>query len=121
MRVFRPENPFNSRPAKTMDTKNLNPETIEHLKPFAPKYMWWKTPDQAVLFPYQLIAKVMDLGTFEDTRALIHLVGVAILKDVIRNAEIGWFRPRSWHFWHYKLNLAGDIGEIPPVPGERFV
>jgi hypothetical protein len=100
---------------------DLAPDVFARLQSFAPRYMWWKSPERAILFPYQLMARTMDLGTFEDTKALVELVGTDVLREVIHRAEIGWFRPRSWHFWHYKLDLASDVREIPPVPGERFV
>lgn len=34
----------------------------EALKSFA-KYIWWKTPDEAVAFPERLVAQVMNIGT----------------------------------------------------------
>jgi len=37
----------------------------EALKPFA-KYIWWKTPDEAVEFPERLLAQVMSIGDWDD-------------------------------------------------------
>lgn len=86
----------------------------EALKPFA-KYIWWKTPDEAVAYPYRLIAQVMNIGEWDDVCALVKLVGDDVLRDVIANAEIGWFNERSWHYWHYRLGLA-EVDCVPPMP-----
>jgi hypothetical protein len=40
----------------------------EKLEPLARKYVWWKTPDEAVSMPERVIAQVMDVGDFEDAR-----------------------------------------------------
>lgn len=89
----------------------------EALKPFA-KYIWWKTPDEAVVYPYRLIAQVMNIGEWDDVCALVKIVGDDVLRDVIAHAEIGWFNERSWHFRHYRLGLA-EVDCVPPLP-KRF-
>lgn len=85
------------------------------LAEFAAKYVWWKTPETAMRYPTRIIAQVMDLGTFQDMQSLFDTLGVARLAEVIRQAEPGWFSPRSWHYWHFRLGLA-EIGKIPPLP-----
>lgn len=89
------------------------------LKPFASKYVWWKTPEEALEFPRRVIAQVMDIGEHDDIQNLTRLVGDEILRDVIIHAEAGQFRPRSWTFWHYRLGLA-EIGQVPPRPERRL-
>jgi hypothetical protein len=89
------------------------------LKPLARKYLWWKTPDEAVAFPERLIAQVMDLGDFEDVAALVAQAGEAELRDVLLHAEAGQFSARSWAYWHYRLGIA-RVGEVPPLPERRF-
>lgn len=42
----------------------------EILKPFASKYIWWKTPDEAVAMPERVIAQVMDIGDYADVHHL---------------------------------------------------
>ena len=95
--------------------------TIDHeaLKPFAGKYIWWKTPDEAVEMPERVIAQVMNIGDWDDVMALMKRVGDDALRDVIAHAEIGWFNERSWHYWHYRLGLAKEVGQVPPMP-KRF-
>ena len=40
------------------------------LKPLAGKYIWWKTPDDAVAMPERVIAQVMNIGDYADVPAL---------------------------------------------------
>jgi hypothetical protein len=89
------------------------------LKPFAQKYIWWKTADEAVQMPERVAAQVMNIGNYEDVQALVNLVGDEYLRDVLRHAEIGQFNARSWHYWHYRLRMA-ELGEVPPMPNRRF-
>lgn len=89
------------------------------LKHLASKYVWWKTPDEAVGMPDHVMAQVMDMGDYADVQRLAQLVGDAVLRDVIAHAQAGQFSPRSWAYWHYRLGLAGVDG-VPPMPVRRF-
>lgn len=89
------------------------------LRCLAAKYIWWKTPDEALLTPTRVVAQVMDIGEWEDVLRLIDEAGEDALRSVLRQAEAGQFRPRSWHYWHYRLGLA-RLGEVPPLPVRRF-
>ena len=40
------------------------------LKPFAERYVWWMTADEAVEMPDRVFAQVMNIGDFDDTQAL---------------------------------------------------
>lgn len=60
----------------------------EALKFFA-KYIWWKTPDEAVAFPERLVAQVMNIGNWDDVCALVKQVGDDALRDVIAHTEKG--------------------------------
>lgn len=91
----------------------------EALKPFARKYIWWKTPEEAVAFPERVIAQVMDLGDYDDVQALARRVGDAGLRRVLARAEAGWFSAKSWAYWHYRLGLARP-GHVPARPNRRF-
>lgn len=95
------------------------PVDRDAVKPFARKYVWWKTPDEAVRYPQRVAAQVMNIGDYDDVLALIRLVGNTYLREVIADAEIGQFNARSWHYWHYRLGLA-EPGEVPPLPNRRF-
>ena len=85
------------------------------LKTYASKYIWWKTPEEAVATPERVIAQVMNIGDFDDIQALAHQVGDDLLRDVIRYAQAGQFDERSWAYWHYRLGLA-ELERLPPLP-----
>lgn len=90
------------------------------LERLARKYIWWKPPAEAVRTPERLLAQVMDIGVWQDMFLIRDLFGEEILRGVLRNAEAGWFRGRSWHYWHYVLGLSKDKRDIPPLPSRRF-
>jgi len=91
----------------------------ESLKPFASKYIWWKTPDEAVGMPERVIAQVMDIGDYSDVQALVGLVGDDTLRDVLTHAQAGQFNARSWAYWHYRLGLS-DVDHVPALPARSF-
>jgi len=91
----------------------------EVLKPLASKYIWWKTPEDAVVIPERVVAQVMDIGDYVDIQALVRLVGDDALREVLTHAEAGQFNERSWAYWHYRLGLA-SVDCVPPLPVRRF-
>lgn len=97
----------------------MDPLDQDELKRLAGKYIWWKTPDEAVAMPARVVAQVMNIGDYDDVQALAHQVGDEYLRDVLDHAEIGQFNERSWVYWHYRLGLAAP-GRVPPLPARRF-
>ena len=91
----------------------------EGLKPFARKYIWWKTPDEALAMPERVIAQVMNIGDWSDVQSLTSQVGDDVLRDVVAHAEAGQFNERSWTYWHYRLGLCG-VDQVPALPVRRF-
>lgn len=91
----------------------------EALLPYARKYVWWKSPEDAVRYPLRVVAQVMDVGDYADVLALGHTVGRDILQRALETAEPGWFSERSWTYWHYRLKLAKP-GQTPPTPRRTF-
>jgi hypothetical protein len=89
------------------------------LKRLARKYIWWKTPDEAVALPERVIAQVMNIGDYADVQTLVHQLGDDILRDVLIHAQAGQFGERSWTYWNYRLDLA-SIDHVPPMPARRF-
>lgn len=85
----------------------------------AAKYIWWKTPEEAVRRPRHVIAQVMNIGDYGDVRKMMRLLGDAPLRDALINAEPGQFNSRSWHYWHYKLGLA-ELDQVPPLPQRKL-
>ena len=97
----------------------MNHVRNEDLKPFASKYIWWKTPEEAVAMPERVIAQVMNMGDYTDIQALVTQVGKDTLRKILTCAEAGQFNERSWAYWHYRLGLA-DVDCVPPLPVRRF-
>lgn len=89
------------------------------LKRLASKYVWWKTPDEAVDMPDRVIAQVMNIGDYADVQLLVQQVGDEVLREVVRHAQAGQFSPRSWTYWHYRLGLV-SVDHVPPMPLRRF-
>lgn len=85
------------------------------LRTMAARYTWWKTPEEALRFPQRIVAQVMNLGTFEDFMAVNRQLGDDCLRQVLATAEAGQLNPRSWHYWHYRLNQVNP-GDVPPLP-----
>lgn len=95
---------------------SLNAELLEKL---AQKYIWWKTPAEAIVRPERVVAQVMDIGDYDDVQSIVHEAGVAYLRDVLVNAEAGQFNAKSWTYWHYRLGLC-DPGKVPALPERRI-
>jgi hypothetical protein len=91
----------------------------EWLKPLASKYIWWKTPEEAVGMPERVIAQVMNIGDYADVQALVSKVGEVVLRDVLTHAEAGQFNERSWAYWHYRLGLS-SVDDVPALPVRKF-
>ena len=91
----------------------------EILKPFANKYIWWKTPGGFSVAPERVIAQVMNIGDHADVQLLASQVGDDVLREVLTQAEAGWFNDRSWAYWHYRLGLS-EVDQVPPLPMRMF-
>ncbi|HEX6123524.1 MAG TPA: hypothetical protein VFY89_10205 [Ktedonobacterales bacterium] len=89
------------------------------LRRWAATYIWWKSPDEALAYPERIIAQVMNIGDYRDVQRLVELLGLQRLRDLLQRVEAGWFNERSWHYWHYRLGLAQEPSEIPPLPARR--
>ncbi len=89
------------------------------LKPYARKYIWWKTPEDAVRYPRRVIAQVMNIGAYEDVQELAKQIGENGLRETLLGAEAGEFNERSWHYWHYRLGLA-ELGTVPALPVRKL-
>jgi hypothetical protein len=89
------------------------------LKPLASKYIWWKTPDEAVAMPERVIAQVMNIGDYSDVQALASQVGDSVLREILTHAQAGQFNERSGAYWHYRLGLA-SVDHVPALPVRKF-
>lgn len=95
------------------------PISSEILKPLASKYIWWKTPDEAIAMPARVIAQVMNIGDYSDVQWLASRVGDEVLCEVLVQAQAGQFNERSWTYWHYRLGLSG-LDQVPALPVRSF-
>ena len=95
----------------------LTEEALACLRRLAARYVWWKTPEEAMQFPDRVAAQVMNLGAWEDLTEMIETTGEDYLRGVLLRAEAGQLDARSWHYWHYRLGLA-EYGKrpVPPMP-----
>ena len=92
----------------------------DSIRALARRYVWWLPPDRALALPQRVIAQVLDLGTMADCAALEAHFGRPAMRRVLQRAEPGWFRERSWGFWHYRLGLTQWGDEPPPLPTRSF-
>lgn len=86
----------------------LTPE----LETVALKVVWFKSPLEAIAYPYHFIAHVLTYGTYEDVCVLKKQVSADELREAIENAPPGVFDPRSWAYW----NLMIGRYPTPPMP-----
>lgn len=97
----------------------MQPIDAHLLKQLADRYIWWKTPEEAMRHPQHVIAQVMNMGDYADAQRMAEQLGDDRLRDALVHAEAGQFNPRSWHYWHYRLGLARP-GQVPPLPRRTF-
>ena len=98
-----------------MHQKSANGLERVNLGALARKYVWWKSPEEAARFPERVIARVMNLGDYDDVQALAAEIGDEKLRSVLQGAEAGEFNARSWAYWHYRLRLC-EPEEVPELP-----
>jgi hypothetical protein len=80
------------------------------------KYIWWKGGDGRPFGARRVLAQVMDIGDYDDVLRVLDDVGEEPLRDVLAHAEPGWFKPRSWSYWHYRLGVVTPGAPVPDLP-----
>ena len=95
---------------------SLTTNQLAILHEFAGIYIWWDSAEQAVQQPERVVAQVKDIGEFDDCRILEQEFGVEYLQHVLSIAEPGWFRGRSWSWWHARVGLT-----TPPLRRTRTI
>ena len=103
---------FSFLPSSTRLTRL--PLSSKVLKRLRKRYIWWKIPG---IEPDEdrVIAQVLDIGTYEDIKAMEAEVGRIRMKQVLSDAQPGWFSPKSWEYWHLMLGLS-PLDKNPPLP-----
>jgi len=102
-------------PTRAKKGTGPSPVLVERM---AQRYVWWQPSEASLADSLRVIAQVMDVGTLEDIQALAGAVGRDTMIEVLKHAQPGWFRPRSWAFWHSALGRT-TAGRIPPIPSRR--
>ena len=69
------------------------------------KFFWWKHVGTQRRSDARILAKAMDLASFEDVRRLETTLGLDHLADAMLGAEPGWISERSWEFWRGRFRL----------------
>lgn len=90
------------------------------LERMARRYIWWKTSEQALEMPEHVVAQVMTMGDHDDVETMMEAIGEDYARQVMRCAQAGWFTPRAWAYWHYRLGLTPPTGLVPSLPVRRF-
>jgi hypothetical protein len=60
----------------------------------------------------------MNIGDYDDVRALFNLADEEYLRAILQGAAAGEFNERSWAYWHYRLGVS-EAGEVPALPRRR--
>jgi hypothetical protein len=102
-----------------LDQDLVTDVSVEVLQRFASKYIWWKTPAEAMQMPERVIAQVMNMGDFFDMQQLAAEVGDDVLRDVLMRAQAGQFSERSWAYWHYRLEMC-QVDQVPALPTRKL-
>ncbi len=89
---------------------------MDILSTMSAKYIWWKRADGQPFEARRVLAQVMDIGDFDDVLRVLDHLGEAPLRDVLAHAEAGWFKPRSWSYWHYRLGVVDPGAPVPALP-----
>jgi hypothetical protein len=82
------------------------PETPEFLAA-AKRIVWFKSPEEALAAPIELMAFAMKASLDEDMALLLQHIGTAGLIEAIDHAPAGIIDARSWCYWNAR------IGRIP--------
>ena len=86
------------------------------LRALGRRYIWWQRQDIESVPTRRIVAQIMDLGDWDDVLRAMRAVGEEAFRDALLHAEPGWFRPRSWTYWHLRLGLRKPAELMPPLP-----
>jgi len=62
------------------------------LKRLAAKYIWWKAPDEALLYPERVVAQVMNIGDYDDVQMLAESTQRLSDNFKSQHPEIEWYK-----------------------------
>jgi hypothetical protein len=95
-------------------SKNIRAEEShsDDLPAIARRLCWWEPPSTTLKNTPLFLCRIMALGTWDDICTAIEHYGEDAFGDALKNAPPGLFDPRSWHYWHHRLNLL----PVPSLP-----
>lgn len=102
------------------DPIEISPELTTLLYRLSLTYCWDMKSEDALSHPMRVLRRAMDFAIWDDILKMERVVGPALLTQALKTASIGAMRPKSWSFWHVRLRLRDDNGEILPEPSDRF-
>ena len=82
-------------------------------------YSWDLPLPEAREYADRLFRRVMDMGLLEDVVAMERAFGRRRLEHALTTAPAGALRPKSWAWWHYRLDLVEPGTPPPPLPVRR--
>lgn len=88
-------------------------ETVSAL---ARRLFWWKTPEDALADRNRFLTQVMSLGTWNDIELARGFWPDNLFREALQRASPGVFDPRSWSYWHHRLDLL----PVPPMPVRKL-
>lgn len=97
-----------------------DPQRARLLHELATRYLWWERGRVSELSARRVVAQIMDVGEYDDIERAIDLFGEAVFLDALAHAQAGWFRPRSWSYWHLRLRLRAPGESSPPLPTRSY-
>lgn len=103
-----------------MELDGLSADQVNLLKRFAQRYIWWQPPEESLRSPDRILLQVMEIGEWEDCLAMMSGFSRDHLEAALGAGTAGTLSPKSWNFWHIRLNV-GEPGNPPPLPPARRV
>lgn len=99
----------------------------QELKPFQKhfvmqlaRYLWWRSPQDCVKNPNEVLAVVMNKGKSEDVVRVLHYFDRNFLVEVLKSEDAGELDDEAWKFWNVVLEVA-SLGKVPPRGQKSFL
>lgn len=78
----------------------------------AQRVIWFEEPEKAIADAVRFVTYAMTYGTHEDMKIIRQYLSDDDLREALAKAPPGIADPRSWAYWHLKL----DQYPPPPLP-----
>lgn len=86
------------------------------LAAIARRVCWWEPAASTLANTPLFLCRIMALGTWDDACIALEHYGRNAFREALQNAPPSLFDPRSWHYWHHRLELL----PVPSLP-ERAI